>query len=248
MRRSFSDVELAANVAVVFAKPPEPGDVKTRLTDRLDEESAARLYRAFLDDTAARVASVAESFDQPVTPMLAYTDQPDHSGFEAFWAQGCAGIEQGEGDLGAKMNRVSRRCLEAGAERVLIVGSDSPTLQNHHYRDAYRQLEGADVVAGPTFDGGYYLIGLSEPQPAIFEGVDWSTPAVLEQTVRRCHRTDLLCELIEFWYDIDTFDDLRRLKFHLLEYLALGDQTVAPETAELLRGVDVQGQSRADGS
>ncbi|MFB6374424.1 MAG: TIGR04282 family arsenosugar biosynthesis glycosyltransferase [Bradymonadaceae bacterium] len=248
MRRMLSENDIAPNALVVFAKPPEPGEVKTRLTDRIDETTAARLYRAFLRDTAARVTAVAASLDEQVTPVLAYTGRPDHPTFEAFWDRDCVGVDQGGGDLGDKMNRVSRRCLEAGADRVLIVGSDSPTLLNRHYREAYRRLETTDVVLGPSFDGGYYLVGMTDPRPAIFEGIDWSTPSVLEQTVRRCRDNQLLCELIEFWYDIDTFEDLRRLKFHLLEYLAAGDQTVAPETAEMVRGLDADGFPGADGS
>ena len=40
-----------------------------------------------------------------------------------------------------------------------------------------------DMVLGPAADGGYWLIGLRRPCPALFEGVDWGTDKVLRQTL-----------------------------------------------------------------
>ena len=233
--------ELRPDVGVIFAKPPEPGNVKTRLIGRLEPAETARLYRAFLHDVADRLADFASRRDADMTPVLAYTGDPEHPSFEHFRKRDFAMIPQGDGNLGDKLQSVTERCFSHGARRLVVIGSDSPTLMDRHLARAYRALAQNDVVLGPSFDGGYYLVGLTNPAPRLFADIDWSTPDVLEQTVARCRELDLLPLLTEFWYDVDTFADLQRLRFHLLEYLSKRDQTVATRTAELLRDLDDRG-------
>lgn len=237
-----------SNAVVVFAKPPVPGEVKTRLTGRLDEQVATDLFRGFLDDTAARVAEFARGSEYAVTPILAYTKAPQHPGFEAFRERDYLLVGQPDGDLGDKMHGVVERCFDGGAERVVIVGSDSPTLLDRHLGRAFEALRNRDVAIGPSNDGGYYLMGLEESTRKLFARIDWSTRSVLRQTLRRAREADLVCELLEFWYDIDNFDDLCRLRTHLLEYLAREDQTIAPRTAEMLRRLEAEGLFDVDAS
>lgn len=231
---------LPSSVVVVFAKPPEPGRVKTRMTDRLAEETAAELYEVFLSDTARTVAETTAP-EGRLGRLLAYTRDSDCEAFDVFREFDFEFIRQGEGDLGAKLARVTDRCFDAGAQRVSIVGTDSPTLRPRHLESGFEALGDCDLVLGPSFDGGYYLIGLRSANTAVFDEIDWSTRRVLAQTVRRAKSLGLLCELIEFWYDVDTFDDLEYLRFHLLEYLARRDRAVAPETSRLLRELETDG-------
>ncbi len=237
-----------ANAVVVFAKPPIRGEVKTRLTGRLDEQGATELYRAFLEDLAARGSDFERSSDYAVTPMLAYKKAPTHPGFEPFRERDYVFVEQPGGHLGDKMHGVAERCFDSGAERVVIVGSDSPTLLDRHLGRAFATLQNRDVALGPSNDGGYYLMGLRNSPRTLFERIDWSTRSVLHQTLRRAREAGLECELLEFWYDIDNFDDLYRLRTHLLEYLAREDQTVAPRTAEMLRRLEAEGLFDVDAS
>ena len=90
----------------------------------------------------------------------------------------------------------------------MLIGSDSPTLPGHLLDMASRALATHDVVLGPATDGGYYPIGLQTPRPGIFEGIDWSTGAVLEQTLTRCRDAGLRVFFLPTWYDIDTATDL----------------------------------------
>ena len=77
---------------------------------------------------------------------------------------------------------------------------------------AARALEAHDVVIGPAYDGGYYLIGLRRPRPDLFAGIDWSTERVLAQTVDRVHKAGLSAFYLPFWYDVDTANNLKRLQ------------------------------------
>ena len=124
---------------------------------------------------------------------------------------------------------------------MLVLGSDSPTLSTAHLHTARLTLHRCDVVFGPAFDGGYYLVGLADipaeapaPESEIFDDIDWSSPRVMEQSWRRTTQHGLLCELLGYWYDIDTFEDLQRAKFHLFEYLASRDPLVGQYTRAFL--------------
>lgn len=236
-----SDQRLPPSVAVVFAKPARPGHAKTRLAESIGEEPAAELFAAFLEDTARMLADASLPEISDLGLVLAHEDDPDHASFAPFHDSDFRTVPQGGGDLGEKLARVVEHCFDRGAQRLVVVGSDSPTLPDRHLAAAFDELRGSDVVLGPSFDGGYYLVGLRSPEVEIFEGIDWSTPRVLGQTLRRAESRALLCELLEFWYDIDTYEDLERLQVHLLEYLSRRDHSVAPETSRVLRELEDKG-------
>jgi len=179
----------------VFAKAPVPGQVKTRLRPAVDDAQAARLAAAFVRDTLGKAARLGP----PVTvyyaghrALLEPLAPPD-----AFWT------DQGGGDLGARMARVPAPCL--------LLGADSPHLPLLLLRAALAAIPGHDVVLGPADDGGYFLIGLRAPQPALFEGIAWSTGEVLAQTLAKAAALGLSVYETPPWYDLDTPDDLRRL-------------------------------------
>lgn len=232
------DIETAV---VIFAKPPVAGLVKTRLACDIGEPRATELYRCFLADIAQTITRWVAESDAPIRPILAGSVSEEHPGYALFKDKNFEFTAQGSGDLGARMARVSQRCFDQGARRVLIVGADSPTLNSGHFRGAIAALHAHDVVLGPSFDGGYYLIGLGQPSPEIFRGIDWSTGQVLAQTIGACRATSRLCATLEFWYDVDTFGDLIFLKTHLLDVLQSRGLATATRTAQLLGRLDAQG-------
>ncbi len=243
-------VSLEHDAVVVFAKAAVLGKVKTRLSPELSEEQALALYRAFLADTARTVARYAESSSRPVVKVLAVTggEVNETDGFQPFVDAGFSILDQGEGDLGARLRRITGQCIEAGATRVVTIGADSPTLHVEHLEFAFSMLGRYDVVLGPSFDGGYYMVGLRDAPEGraqahvnIFENIPWSTDSVLTVTWERCKSASLLCELLGFWYDVDTFSDVRQLRFHLLDYLLERNPNLAPDTAALLRAWQEQG-------
>lgn len=239
--RNQSDTIETNRAVVVFAKAAEAGQVKTRLTEVLSETRAAELYECFLEDLAAKLASFRTGADVPTDLVLAHAGPEDHPSFDPFRRNGFQFVQQGPGHLGERMARISKWCFTFGADRLSIVGSDSPTLLKRHLQNSFELLDSHDVVLGPSFDGGYYLIGLSSPRSALFAGIDWSTPQVLEQTLARCRDHDLLCRLLEFWYDVDTYADLYRLRYHLLDYLEGRGDTNAPATARFLQQLEADG-------
>lgn len=230
--------EVEARAIVVVGKPARRGEVKTRLAESIGLDRATELYRGFLADIATVVSDACEDMAGRVSPVLAWKSDPEHRSYAPFHGGRWTLTEQPAGDLGACMSGLTRRLLDGGADQVLIVGTDSPTLQPRHLSDAFGRLdEGADVVLGPSFDGGYYLIGLSGAHEAVFRDIEWSTGSVLGQTLRRAREADLLCELTEFWYDVDTLGDLKKMRAHLFEYLTFRHSDIAPATREILEAL-----------
>ncbi|HEY7925129.1 MAG TPA: TIGR04282 family arsenosugar biosynthesis glycosyltransferase, partial [Vicinamibacteria bacterium] len=112
-------------------------------------------------------------------------------------------------DLGARLTDAFARAFGRGATRVAIVGSDIPGVTRATALQALDALSAADLVVGPAEDGGYYLIALREPHPELVRGIDWSTPAVLAQTLERAKASGLRVHALEPLRDVDTLADLR---------------------------------------
>jgi rSAM/selenodomain-associated transferase 1 len=117
-------------------------------------------------------------------------------------------IAQGTGDLGDRMQRVASALL-ARHNKVLLVGTDSPTLPLDFVVEAEERLETADLVFGPSEDGGYYLLGQRGVYPEIFRGVVWGGTDVLRATLAKLETSRV--QLLPRWYDVDRPDDLARL-------------------------------------
>lgn len=192
----------------ILAKAPVPGAVKTRLCPPLRPEEAADLCRAFLQDCLDRARAVPA-----VAAYLAYTPAEAEAFFTATAGAGIGLLPQGDGDLGQRMASVAGRLLAAGHPAVLLTGTDSPTLPAELLAEAADRLlrRPADLLLGPTADGGYYLLGLRRPLPGLFGELAWGTDAVLAQTLERAAAAGLAVELLPGWYDVDTGADLRRL-------------------------------------
>jgi hypothetical protein len=133
-------------------------------------------------------------------------------------------------DIGDCLAQVLGQLLARGHTQALALNSDGPTLPASHLCRAIAYLDEADVVLGPGEDGGYYLIGLKEPHPALFRDIDWSTERVTAQTLARAEALGLNVALLPAWYDVDTASDLERLR---VEVAALPDDAV-PHTRRFL--------------
>lgn len=195
------------NTIVIFVKAPVPGKVKTRLCPPLSHEQAAVLYRAFVRDTLEAARKVARA-------RLEIAYQPDASYPDLSWLEPDADmpyfVQKGV-DLGRKLVHAFEQAFRSGARKTVVLGSDTPHLNPLAIRQAFQLLDGRDLVLGPAADGGYYLVGLKRPVPALFAGVSWSTPRVLRQTLDRAQRRGLSYELLPECRDIDTFADLESL-------------------------------------
>jgi hypothetical protein len=206
----MAGAERAVGLAIM-AKAPRVGAVKTRLCPPLRAPEAADLARCFLLDAVDRVRSVAGA-----QPVMAYTPAEARAQFEDV-APGFALISQRGRDLGERQHRLVEDVLGLGLQAALVIGTDSPTLPRECLDEAVSLVMApdVDVVLGPTEDGGYYLIGLRTPIPALFEEMPWSTPAVLGRTLERAQRLGLRVACLATWFDVDTGADLERLRAEL---------------------------------
>lgn len=195
---------------MIFGKVPEPGRTKTRLAPVLGEEGAAALYGAFLEDVVERCRGVAAERELWVAP------HPDAGPELEGRFPGVELRRQSGEDLGERLLTAFERAFREGARRALVVGTDHPTLPPGHLERAFAGLDAADVVVGPTGDGGYYaLAARADAWPsagALFRDVPWSTSRVLEVTLRRAREAGLRPARIAAWYDVDDPRDLARLR------------------------------------
>lgn len=186
----------------VFAKEPRAGDVKTRLAARVGFEPAAELARAFFEDTWSMLEGLSWA-----EPILATTQEGwarDRVPHERIWLQG-------EGTLGARMERVLRRALERGGP-VIAVGIDSPGLPREHLDFALAALSEHDAAIGPTRDGGFYLLGLRRCPPTLLDELPWSSVETCARTSERLAQFGFRAQVLPTWFDVDEPPDLRRLE------------------------------------
>ena len=208
---------------VVIAKEPVPGGVKTRLAAILGADGAARVAAAMLADTVGVVAQV------DAEPWV-YFAPPDARTRMARLAPGCRLLAQVEGDLGDRLAGCFAALLAGGAERVVIVGADTPQVPRATYQAAFALLEQVDVVLGPAVDGGYYLVGAKAAHPELFVGVPMGTDTVLQVTLQRVIQQRLRVGTVPMLRDLDRLEDLRAA-------LASGELDGSPRTRLLAAGL-----------
>jgi len=198
----------ALPAVAVMAKVPGLEPVKSRLQPALTAAQATDLYRCFLLDRLDALAAL-----DGVHGLVAFTPPAAASAMRALVPAGLGLRPQRGGDLGERLSNLLTDLLAAGHPAALAIDSDSPTLPMAYVAEAARVLaeDQADVAVGPCDDGGYYLIGLRSPQPALFRGVPWSTGAVLGTTLEAAAALGLRVHRLEGWFDVDTERDLRRL-------------------------------------
>jgi len=210
----------------IMAKAPWPGTVKTRLCPPLLATEAAALYRCFLLDKIRAVGALTGA-----QPVIAYTPDDARTEFDVL-APSFTLVPQRGPDLGARLHGILTHLLAAGHAGAMAVDSDTPTLPARFLQQAVDCLTrpGPDVVLGPTEDGGYYLIGVRRPHRELFDAMPWSTPEVLEVTLRRAAAAGLRAACLPSWFDVDTPDDLERLS----KSINGGEAMSAPETERFL--------------
>src|SRR5262249_47416725 len=156
---------------------------KTRLCPPLTPDEAATLHGSFVLDMLERTKAAIAKFKLPLDRYIACSPSTAHVFFKIMEErQGVTLIDQIGDDLGARMNRTEETCLVRQYTRVVIVGSDVPSLPLEQYKQAITLLDTHDLVLGPALDGGYYLIGLNRSNPDLFTGIPWSTDQVLALT------------------------------------------------------------------
>jgi rSAM/selenodomain-associated transferase 1 len=188
---------------IVFVKAPRPGAVKMRLAAKIGAVAACGAYTRLVKETLENISNLNEV-------ELRFTPDAAAEEIQPWLRPGWKSCPQGEGDLGARMARSFADHFIGGAQRVVIIGSDCPEVTDGDIREAWRGLKARDLVLGPASDGGYWLIGLRRPQPALFEGIAWGGDRVLADTLQRGKEAGLQVEILRILSDVDTEKDWRR--------------------------------------
>lgn len=182
---------------IVFVKNIELGKVKTRLAKSVGDDAAFDIYKFLVDKT--------EEVTRKLTiPLHIYFSD---SIIASRWEGSQKFIQEGE-DLGARMASAFQHAFSLGYKRVVGIGTDLPDINPELIEKGIRAIQFADVVFGPANDGGYYLIGMNQLFPSIFENKPWSTEQLLTVTLAELERNHLSYMLLEELNDIDTLDDL----------------------------------------
>lgn len=215
---------------LLFAKEPAPGDVKTRLiaAGGLTAGQAACLHAALVSDLSTRLA--AGPWELVLMWSLSRGDEPpdDLAPAAVPWRR------QHGRDLGERLYRGLNWAV-CGAGCAAAVGSDHPDLDTQRVETAFDLLaRGHDAVLGPARDGGYYLIALRREavHRRLFDGLAWSTPSVLAETLSRCRELGLDVALLPEEDDLDTVDDLARFRDALKRRPEL--RSLCPRTADVV--------------
>jgi rSAM/selenodomain-associated transferase 1 len=217
----------------IFAKHPVPGRVKTRLAGRLGADGAAEAHAAMLLD-GLDLWGGGRYLAPGGRRVVVFSPRDSAPWFDAHTPPAFALQHQEGPDLGARMANFMTAELAEGAGRVVLIGSDSPTLDPSHVVSAFLCLEHKDVVLGPAADGGYYLVGARVPVPELFRDIPWSTPQVLARSVAALRDAGRSLAVLPPWYDVDTPESWDLLAGHVAALRLAGLDPELPRTEALL--------------
>jgi rSAM/selenodomain-associated transferase 1 len=191
----------------MFVKSPERGLVKSRLAVSLGEEVALDLYKCFVGDLLGMFKRCGYSLNIFFYPPEA------RQGIVQWLGDKHILFPQMGDNLGERMKNAFQAVFSQGLSAAILIGSDSPDLPREVIDEALTSLKNHESVLGPSYDGGYYLIGLRADtfSPKVFDGIPWSTPDVFKQTLSTLKEANLRVNILPKWRDIDTYDDLRTL-------------------------------------
>jgi rSAM/selenodomain-associated transferase 1 len=188
-----------------FIKNPEKGKVKTRLASAIGDKMAVRLYKRFLLEMLFTLNRGTFLFYLCYSPESPVSDLKEWLGDQYLYM-----AQSGE-NLGERMKNGFVEAISMNFKRVILIGSDIPDLPLDFIEEAFASLLEKDAVIGPSFDGGYYLIGFKNEtfSPRVFERIHWSTESVFEKTLKILEQEGLAVHTLQPLRDIDTVEDLR---------------------------------------
>ncbi|MBX0326125.1 TIGR04282 family arsenosugar biosynthesis glycosyltransferase [Oscillochloris sp. ZM17-4] len=191
---------------IIMAKAPIVGLAKTRLSAGVGAERAVALYRCFLEDAVALARQIPGC-----RPAFSFSPAEAASLFAALCPDALL-LPQCPGNLGDRLLDAAAQAAALGYDEIALLAGDTPGIPAHVVEGAFAALATSPAALGPAEDGGYYLIGMREPQPALFRpGIAWGGPEVAAQTYAAAEAAGLDMATLPTWYDIDTAADLPRL-------------------------------------
>ncbi|MBA6156153.1 TIGR04282 family arsenosugar biosynthesis glycosyltransferase [Tenacibaculum sp. S7007] len=189
---------MSKNLLLIFTRNPELGKAKTRLAKSVGDETALDIYKFLLN----RTKEITQ--DLTCDKVVYYSVKVRNND---IWDAKIYQKHQQEGeDLGFRMQNAFQNSFNAGYDKVMIIGSDLYDLTPNHINEAFNKLDNNDVVIGPAEDGGYYLLGMKNLQPNIFENKAWGTETVRKDTLNDLQKVSV--HLLEELNDVDVIEDI----------------------------------------
>ncbi|MDN3666282.1 TIGR04282 family arsenosugar biosynthesis glycosyltransferase [Algibacter miyuki] len=191
------------NLIIVFVKNIALGKVKTRLAKTIGNQGAFDVYSELVKVTQTAVQNTKTD------KHIYFSETVESNTWESYFKT----TQNGE-DLGQRMKNAFIDGFNKGYERIVLIGSDLPDIDAIHLESGLKALQTNNVVFGPALDGGYYLVGLSKLNTAIFDNKPWSQPNLLDTTLQELDENNVSYTLLEPLNDIDTFEDLKASAFY----------------------------------
>ena len=213
-------LQIGERALIIMAKAARAGHVKTRLAASLPAEAVVDLYKCMIEDTLELARSVSTDALAIVCPGSEVADLTSWLPAIEIVAQ------QGEG-LAAGLISTFRIFIDRGYRRVVAIDGDSPQIPPETFDKAFRLLDEADVVVGPTADGGYYLVGCTTVQAELFDTYRMGTGSALDSLITTAQGLGLQVALTETHYDVDEAEDLARLAEELRSFPHRAPRTAA---------------------
>lgn len=194
---------------ILMTRIPIPGKTKTRLMDIFTGEKCAGIHKCFLLD----LFNIFNYINDDVDIFLTYTPEGNLNIIQDIIPSYINCFPQIGDDLGARMGNAIGEVFNIGYTDVILIGSDIPDIQPYELLDAFSILENNDICLGPTFDGGYYLVGMKKLHKEIFDKeLKWGKKSVLESTIDIANNMELSVGLTVKHMDIDTKEDIFKFK------------------------------------
>jgi rSAM/selenodomain-associated transferase 1 len=192
--------ETTRSLLIIFYKNPKAGKVKTRLAATVGDDKALTIFQKLALHTKTITGNLG------IDKIVFYSDAID---LMDIWpnATYLKAMQQGK-DLGERMKNAFIAGFETGYTSICIIGTDCYELTEQIIRQAFESLQSADAVIGPAHDGGYYLLGMKEPNSSIFDNKEWSTNSVLQDTLSDFKSLGLNYVKMQELRDVDTENDL----------------------------------------
>ncbi len=206
---------------IVFVKYPDPGKVKTRIARVIGDEKAADLYSSLVYHIINKIAT-SDNFKI----SIAFTPRNKENLIKKWISKdGIDHFPQSGKTLGERISNSFDRSFSNGFQNTIVIGSDCIELDHKIIRTAFAHLDkGSDCVIGPTYDGGYYLIGLRYKNfPYIFEDIPWSSDSVFDETIKKINSLNIRCAVLKKLNDVDDVSDIDNNVMKLLEKYPLQD-------------------------
>jgi rSAM/selenodomain-associated transferase 1 len=191
---------------IIFTRYPEKGKTKTRLIPLLGAEGSANLQRKMTEETVKKAKILQSKLKININ---IYFTEGNEKLMSEWLGNDLVFKTQREGDLGQKMQEAFQEAFNNHNQQVVLIGVDCPKLDEVILQEAFKSSQNHDLVIGPALDGGYYLIGLNRLIPELFQGINWGSSEVFNQTKNIAQNLGLKIHYLPQLYDIDRPEDLQ---------------------------------------